>query len=350
MAFLNNTWYMIGWAAELSEPGSMVHRRIAGEPILAYRLGSGNVNAILDRCPHRFVPLHRGRQIGDDIECGYHGLCFGPDGKCVKNPVDGAPIPKAAKVRAFPAVERDSVLWVWLGDPELADPGQIADFSFLVDPNRSVVAGCTLTQASADLAIDNLSDLTHVQYVHREFQASEAFPRLKVEVQQDGDCVTTRLILPGGRPPPFFTNALPASQPFDFVFDARWNAPSLIKLTFRAYAPGDRTKPVLDAISAHIVSAQTETSCHYFYANARDFALNDAAVDEKVREWQRIGFSEQDKPMLEAQQASIGNADLMALGPVLLGTDAGSVRIRRVLKALIDAQAGATQPRAAVAA
>ena len=103
---------------------------------------------------------------------------------------------------------------------------------------------------------------------------------------------------------------------------------------------------MLDAISAHIVTAQTESSCHYFYANARDFALNDASVDEKVREWQRIGFSEQDKPMLEAQQASIGDADLMSLSPVLLPTDAGSVRIRRVLKSLIDAEAAALNVRA----
>ena len=50
MAFLKNTWYMMGWAAELSQPGAMVHRRIAGEPILAYRLSDGHVNAILDRC------------------------------------------------------------------------------------------------------------------------------------------------------------------------------------------------------------------------------------------------------------------------------------------------------------
>ena len=346
MAFLNNTWYMLGWGNELSTSGAFVHRKIAGEPILAYRLTNGQVAAIQDRCAHRFVPLHKGRQVGDTIECGYHGLCFGADGKCVKNPVEGALIPKAAKVRAFPLVELYGALWVWLGDPSLADPGTIPDFSFLVDASRSVVAGCTLTQASADLAIDNLSDLTHVQYVHREFQASEAYPRLKVEVQQEGHCVTTRLILPGGRPPPFFTNALPESETFDLVFDARWNPPSLIKLTFRAYAPGDRTKPLLDSISAHIVSAETSSSCHYFYANARDFAVGDASVDEKVREWQRIGFSEQDKPMLEAQQTAIGDADLMSLGPVLLPTDAGSVRIRRVLKSLIDAEAAALRIRA----
>ena len=347
MAFLQNIWYMIGWASELGADGALVHRRIAGQPILVYRLASGALAAIQDRCPHRFVPLHRGRQVGDNIECGYHGLCFNSEGRCVKNPVDGAPIPTLARVRAYPVVERYSALWVWLGDVVSADPDQIPDFSFLVDPQRSVVAGCTLTQASADLAIDNLSDLTHTQYVHREFQASEAFARLKVEAEQDGQTVTTRLIFPNGRPPSFFTNALPAEQAVDLVFEARWNAPSLIKLSFRAYAPGDRGTPLMHAISAHIVTAETETSCHYFYANARDFALGDASVDDKVREWQRIGFSEQDKPMLEAQQASIGDVDLMSLRPAMLATDVGAVRIRRTLKALIEAEAATAEARSA---
>ena len=93
MAFLINTWYMIAWGHELAQPGTLVHRTIAGEPILVYRLASGSIAALQDRCPHRFVPLHKGRQVGDDIECGYHGLCFGASGNCVKNPVEGAPIP-----------------------------------------------------------------------------------------------------------------------------------------------------------------------------------------------------------------------------------------------------------------
>jgi len=57
-----------------------------------------------------------------------------------------------------------------------------------------------------------------------------------------------------------------------------------------------------------------------------------------VRDWQRIGFNEQDKPMLEAQQQNVGDVDIMDLKPVLLATDAGAVRIRRVLKSMIDSE------------
>jgi len=342
MTYLLNTWYMIGWSHELSAetgPGAMVHRTIAGEPILVYRLGSGEPAAIRDRCPHRFAPLHMGKQIGDVIQCGYHGLCFGADGACVSHPVQGAPIPKAAKVRAYPAVDRWGILWVWLGDREKADPALIPDYSFLTEPGRANVFGYMVTNANYQLAIDNLADLTHVQFVHSEFQGSEAFPRIKSEVKQDGNTVRSFLTFPDGRPPAFFANAISdTSQPIDLVYEVRWDAPSCAKLTVHGYPVGNREEQLFEGQSAHIVSAETERTCHYFYGNSRTYGIGDLSADARIREWQRIGFNEQDKPMLEAQQQNVGDMDLMDLKPVLLATDAGAVRIRRVLKSMIESE------------
>ena len=337
MSFLKNTWYMIGWAAELES--GLVHRRIVGEDVLVYRLSDGSIAAIEDRCPHRFVPLHRGRQVGDTIECGYHGLCFAANGNCVKNPVENAIIPKAARVRAFPAVSRYGVLWVWLGDPAAADPSTIVNLDFLVDPKRSTVQGYMLTRADSQLAIDNLSDLSHVQYVHAEFQASDVFHKLKSEVFQNGEVITTRLTLPTGKPAPIYSNAVSDIHvPIDIVNEVEWHAPSVAILRVRGFRPGERDEALFDVKSAHIISAETEGSCHYFFGNTRDFALGDPAADEKIRHWQRIAFIEQDKPMLEAQQAFLGQRDLLELNPVLLATDAGSVRIRRTLRKLIETE------------
>ena len=340
MSFLRNTWYMIGWANELDL--GFVHRTIIGENILVYRLSDGSIAAIEDRCPHRFVPLHRGRQIGDIIECGYHGLCFGADGRCVKNPVEDAIIPKAARVRTFPAVSRYGVLWVWPGDPAAADPSSIVNLEFLVDPKRSTVQGYMPTRANYELAIDNLSDLTHVQYVHSEFQASEVFHKLKSEVLQEGYTITTRLTLPAGKPAPVYSNAVADLEaPIDLVNEVEWHAPSVAILRVRGYRPGERSESLFDVKSAHIISAESNGTCHYFFGNTRDFALGDPAVDEKIRQWQRTAFIEQDKPMLEAQQAFLGDRDLLDLHPVLLPTDAGSVRIRRTLRKMIEAERAA---------
>lgn len=344
MAYLRNSWHMIGWSSELT-PGAFVHRTLSEVEVLVYRLQNGAPAAIRDRCAHRFVPLHRGKQIGDMIQCGYHGLCFGPDGACVKHPVAGATIPKAARVQAFPIVERDGILWVWLGDPARADQGAIPDYAFLADPQRACVAGHLMTNAGYQLAIDNLTDLTHIQFVHGEYQGSEAFPNIVSSAVQEGNSVTTHLTFPNGRPPMFFASLLDdPERPIDIVYEVRWTPPSNAKLTVRAYRVGDRAAPLFDVQSAHIVSAETATTCHYFFANSRDFAVGDAAVDARVREWQRIGFVEQDKPMLEAQQRAIGDADLMSLGPALMATDAGPVRIRRILDALIRAEQTGAAP------
>ena len=338
MTFLMNTWYMIGWSAELAE-GLFVHRTIAGEPILVYRLTSGTPAAIRDRCPHRFAPLHMGKQVGDAIQCGYHGLCFGADGSCVSHPVENAPIPKAARVRAYPVVERHGILWVWPGDAVAADEAAIPDFSFLTAPGRANVCGSIVTMANYQLCIDNLADLTHIQFVHGEYQGSEAFPRIKSEVKQDGNTVTTFLTFPNGRAPMFFANALGGTEaPIDLVYEMRWNAPSCAKLTARAWFAGDRGKPLFETMSAHIVSAETSATSHYFYGNSRDYDLDNPEADQRVRDWQRIGFNEQDKPMLEAQQAIVGDIDIMDMKPVLLATDAGAVRIRRVLKSMIESE------------
>jgi phenylpropionate dioxygenase-like ring-hydroxylating dioxygenase large terminal subunit len=345
MTFLKNAWYIVGWRKEL-EAGALLHRKIANEPILVYTLENGSLAAIQDRCPHRFVPLHRGKQIGDTIQCGYHGLCFGADGKCTSAPVKSAIIPKAAKVKAYPVENRYGVIWVWLGAAEKADAVLIPNFEFLDDPKRGNVLGYMLTEASYLLTMDNLSDLTHVQFVHGEYQASEVFDDLICEMRQTGNTVTTQLTLPAGRVPYFFANGVPDPEELlDIVYEVRWDPPSTAKLTARAYAVGDRSKPVFDIQSAHIVSPETETTCHYFFGNSRDYSVGDPAADEKVREWQRIGFTEQDKPMLEAQQEMLGDLDVMDMQPVLLQTDIGAVRIRRVLTDLINKETAAGSER-----
>ncbi|MFX1675057.1 Rieske 2Fe-2S domain-containing protein [Paraburkholderia sp. A2WS-5] len=341
MVFLQNAWHMIGWTSELNEKG-FLHRTIANEPILVYRLQNGTPAAIADRCAHRFVPLHMGTQVGDLIQCGYHGLCFDKAGNCAKNPVDGAPIPKAAKVKAYPVLERFGGFWVWLGDPEAADESALPDYAFLTDPARAAVQGYMVTQANYQLAIDNLTDLTHIQFVHGEYQGSEAFPRIKNEVKQDGNTIYTYLTFPNGKVPMFYANAV--SDPdklIDLVYEVRWDPPSNAKLTVRGYEVDDREKMLFEIQSAHIVTAESEFTCHYFFCNSRDYAVGDPEADQKVRDWQRIGFVEQDKPMLEAQQRSIGSVDIMDLHPVLLGTDSGAIRVRRTLAKLLDAEVAA---------
>src|SRR5262252_8998291 len=118
VSFLQNAWYVAGWSEELH--GQPVGRRILDQPVVMYRLPTGEAVALQGRCPHRFAPLHLGKVIGTDIQCPYHGLRFGPQGACTFNPQGGGATPRALDIRAYPLVERYGALWIWMGAPERA--------------------------------------------------------------------------------------------------------------------------------------------------------------------------------------------------------------------------------------
>ena len=131
MAFVRNAWYVAGWSGEF-EHG--LHRvKILDEDLVMYRTSTGEVAALKDRCPHKLLPLSRGRLIDDQIECGYHGTTFGADGRCTRIP--GQPrIPPTACVRAFPVHERHGIVWVWMGDADKADTSTVFDLPQISDP------------------------------------------------------------------------------------------------------------------------------------------------------------------------------------------------------------------------
>ena len=140
MTYVRNAWYVAGWSDDL-ETGVPFGIRILGEPVVIYRGGGGRLAALEDRCVHRLAPLSLGRCEGDNLRCMYHGLLFDADGKVVEIPGQEL-VPPQAKVRSYPAVDRHSWLWVWMGDPELADEGLIPPAVGFDDPDYILGRGC----------------------------------------------------------------------------------------------------------------------------------------------------------------------------------------------------------------
>lgn len=88
---------------------------VAGLPVVLFRAADGRPRALLDRCPHRGVPLSIGTCRKGRIACAYHGWEFDGDGRCLRIPSnvepEGPPLPRAM-ARAFAVEERDGKLWV----------------------------------------------------------------------------------------------------------------------------------------------------------------------------------------------------------------------------------------------
>src|SRR5579862_5215237 len=156
--FLRNCWYVAARDSELDDR-RLVARRILGEPMLFFRTADGTIAAFQDRCPHRLAPLSAGRRIGDRIRCGYHGIEFAADGRCVHIPGQDT-VPASAGVRTFPALLRHGCAWVWPGDPTKADPALIPDVPWPRLAGWATAEGYTHVAADYRLLTDNLLDLS----------------------------------------------------------------------------------------------------------------------------------------------------------------------------------------------
>ncbi len=339
MTFLRNVWYVAAWSDEVGE--TPFARTILGEQVLLYRQEDGAPAAIGNICPHRFAPLSMGSRVGDAIECPYHGLRFGANGQCVHNPHGNGPIPKTIRIKSYPIVERHRCDWIWMGDPARADPALIPDFSYLDREDFVVVRGPMLpTAANYELVADNLLDLSHVAFVHREFHELEAFDRREHKVTVAGNTVHSNYLFPNGRYPFMGRYLGDREMKVDHWLEMRWDAPGVMHLKTGAAPTGRPRSEGIELNGTHLLTPETGTSTLYFYASARGFRTDDEEINEGLRTWQKVGFGGQDKPLIEAIQATMGaTTDLMALRPLLLPIDSGAVRARRVIEQLRAAEA-----------
>src|SRR5277367_4181951 len=246
--FVRNAWYVAAWADEVTEKPKA--RRICDQPIVLYRDAGGKAAALIDMCCHRGAPLHMGKVVEQGIECGYHGLIFGADGACVHIPGQDR-IPERARVRAFPLVEQDAFLWIWMGDPAKADPATIVSYPWHNDTANWPHKHTTYPiKGSAALMVDNLMDLTHLGYVHTSTIGGN--PKIHVEAKMD--TVRTPLGLKFTRwmlnsvPPPTYIRAVGFQGRIDRVQMFEFIAPGAI-LQFTAADEAGAYKDELPADS-----------------------------------------------------------------------------------------------------
>ena len=344
MTYLRNAWYLAAFAEELV-PGRMLARTLLGEPLIFFRRPDGSVASLFDRCPHRFAPLSAGKLCdgGESVACGYHGLRFDAQGACLHNPHSKGSIPKAARVKSYIAREIDSMIWWWAGEPDAADASLIPDCSeFMAVSRDATVRGYLPTACHYQLLVDNILDLTHADYLHADSLGSGALSRCRPEVEELSDrSVRVTWISNGDYAPPAFDSQLRRQgQVTDQWTEVTWFAPSLMHLRVGATLQGEPRENGVQAMTWHIATPETAERTHYWYWSIRNFAISPEA-NATIGPLIEYAFSQQDKPMLEAQQRRTGGCDFWSLRPVLLPCDAAAARVRRKLDAMIE---GAANP------
>ncbi|TAM07205.1 MAG: aromatic ring-hydroxylating dioxygenase subunit alpha, partial [Pusillimonas sp.] len=317
---------------------------------------TSKVAALQDRCCHRGTPLRFGQVVDGGLECGYHGLVFDCSGTCIRIPGQ-VKVPSKAKVRAFPLVEKDEFLWIWMGDPEKADESQIIDYPFHNDykkwPHKHEVYH---VKAHYMLVVDNLMDMTHLAYVHKS-TIGGSNPKALVEAKTN--------VTPNDRglhyirwmldcpPPPTYKRAAPTLgervdrwQEFEYVAPGniiQWSG----ALNVGMEATKNRDQPGGFSLRLfHGVTPETDKTCFYFWSTANGYRQDDPKATEGL--FAEIGYAfNEDKVIIEGQQAMLDETGETGLVDIV--SDAARVHMRRTVNRMIAAEA-AVAPAVSVAA
>jgi vanillate O-demethylase monooxygenase subunit len=337
-AVIKNAWYVAAQPAHLSR--DLLARRIADEPMVLYRTEDGTAVALEDRCPHRGYLLSRGKLSGNRLICGYHGFTFDPNGRCVAVPGQTS-IPAAAKTRAYPVVERDGVVWVYAGDPTLADPAAIPSHAWLREWN--CVSGYARIRARVVLLIDNLVDLSHETYLHPSQIGSPEVAETPIDSNADGNVVRINRRMLGVECPPFYQSVAGLRTPIDRSQEIEFCAPGFYVLSTRVAAAGDRG-PGFRTKIVHGLTPETAHTAHDFWWIVRDIDRNDIANDPSTIARQTAVLQE-DILALEALEESFSGNRTMT--EVSIGIDRGGLLSRRVLADLAKAEQAWLTPKRA---
>ena len=235
--FLKNCWYVAAEPHEITR--QPFGRTICNEKIVFWRTEDGDPVAFEDRCCHRRMPLRKGSVQGNILSCHYHGLQFDVTGKCVHVPGQTT-IPPGAQVRAYPAVQKYNWIWIWMGDPALADESLIVPYPWKSADDWGDKGTYFHVNGNYKLVIDNLLDLSHLAFVHRSTIGNAAVAEHAVlKTLKDEDSVTVARWTIGQNPPPTYQKM--CDWPEETIVD-RWQIiefrmPGAVRL-FTGAAPG----------------------------------------------------------------------------------------------------------------
>ena len=338
-----NRWYVAARSAEVGRVA--LERFILDEPVVFYRTEAGEAVALAGRCPHRGYPLGRGRIDGDAVVCGYHGLRFEVDGHCSHIPSQDV-IPPNCRVKAFQVAEHWEWLWIWPGDPALADLALIPDHRTLGLTDPDWIKRSPLywqVEGRYQLLNDNLLDLTHLSVLHADtIGGGDVAGTQERHEEGDGWVRSLRWI-----PNAHVTDWVRKSRGIEGQVDRE------IMLTFAA--PGfhfghDRyfpvgsdpatATPLLDIRIFHAVTPATQTTCHYFASSAVDPATFELSAthppDTASASASALKIFTEDVDAISEIERLLGAAGTFE--EVRLRADVHALRGRRMVQEMIRAE------------
>ncbi len=279
-----NEWYIAFWSDDVGrEP---VERKILEDIIVFYRTERGTPIALAGLCQHRGFPLAKGKLVGDQLVCGYHGFTYNEHGTCVTIPSQDR-VPPRYTAQKYPVVEKWQWIWIWMGAPELADPAKIPDMEHLGLTLNGWQADKVATyslQARYQMLIDNLMDLSHVSFVHAaSVRGGDHIIQTPAVLTESGGTLNVSRHFPPELADPFkvFLHPDLEGQFVQMSLVTEYKAPNVVQ-SGGLYMTGQLENVPRKVHFVHGFTPETPTSTHYFTAVSRDFRLADEGLSHAL--------------------------------------------------------------------
>ncbi len=336
--FLTNCWYIAAWSRDIKH--KLTARKMLSQNLVFYRQQDGSVAALEDACPHRKLPLSKGRLLGDVVECGYHGLQFDCSGMCVSAPTQDR-ISPTAKVRMFPVIEKLGFVWVWMGESGQANENQVFNIPEFDNPQWGKTEGGTLDiQCHYLWLTDNLLDPSHVAWVHRTSFAAPGTDGVPLQQQSFDDGVVVSRWIFDQPLPPYYDSLVKFGGNCDRLQHYEVRTPSICinrSIFTRAGSGGDVDDLPDDAyvmVSYNFMTPIDEDSTTYYWLQCYNTDPDNVDIAKQINDGAIQAFNE-DREILEAVHIGMNN---MNSPNINLGLDAGSLHFRRTLAKAIAAE------------
>jgi phenylpropionate dioxygenase-like ring-hydroxylating dioxygenase large terminal subunit len=212
-------------------------------------------------------------------------------------------------------------------------------FSYNIDPEWTVIGNTSNVRGNYQLLSDNLLDLTHETFVHKDSLGDASIPEFPITVvEEEGDIVVTRWIL--DQPPAPFSRAALGRGGIrcDRWQIIRFAPPANLILEVGVAPVEDNARENgrsggAEGFNSHAITPETETTSWYFWTFGRKFRRDDEVLTGRLKEATSAIIAE-DVHAIEAVQACMGREPNRSMLDIRV--DSGALRARRMVKRLLE--------------
>jgi len=182
--YMRQFWQPVCLSEELTDVPKAI--RILGEDLVAFRDLSGNVGVMHRHCAHRGASLEFGVIAQNGIKCCYHGWHYDLDGTLLSAPceTDDTRLKQTVCQGAYPAFERDGLVFAYLGPPERKPPFPEYD-TYSLPRGTKLVPFSNIYPCNWLQVFENIMDHLHTSVLHNRMVAEGVPDEIASEMSLD---------------------------------------------------------------------------------------------------------------------------------------------------------------------